>query len=133
MSYEGWMQYICESGHRFDGADAYQATKKIRCPHCQREPVLSNSVDDTNGDALGFIQDEDWAKFLHTPEEVKICDMGHKHVVKQATYLIPTEEEIKNMRTIVREWKIFRTPDGEEHHLIREYLIPRPKPPKAKK
>jgi hypothetical protein len=125
MSYEGWSQCLCEEGHLFNGPDPWQASKKIRCPHCNREPVVINMVDVTNGDCYGFIPEEEWERFLYTPKRVETCNLGHQHILAQATYFIPSEEEMEYMRTRVDEWKEQKVPEGAEYIPVRVYIKPR--------
>ncbi len=106
MSYEGYLQNICESGHRFDCPDdRFYCRKEPLCPFCQKRIVLCNPVDTTNFESLGFISDEDWERFLHTPAKTQVCNLGHTHVLEEPTYLIPNEEELKAMRTVIVGWE----------------------------
>lgn len=120
MSYEGYTQNICESGHRFDCGDLLHLRKEPLCPHCKRRICWSNAVDQTNGEDVGLILEEDWVKFLHTPEEIQVCNLGHSHITKPATYLVPTPEEEQLLRTVIVDWK---EPDSEGEALpVRVYL-----------
>lgn len=101
MSYEGYTQNLCENGHRFDGGDWLHSSKEPLCPICKRKVVWINSVDQTNFEDVGFIPDEEWERFLHTPEETQVCNLGHTHIVKHATYLVPTEEQVAHLRTYI--------------------------------
>lgn len=105
MSYEGYSQNICEFGHRFDTPDLYHLEEEPLCPHCGHKIVLANAVDETNGDNVGYISDEDWNKFLHTPKKTEKCNLGHEHVLEEATYLIPSDEELKALRQMIVDWK----------------------------
>lgn len=50
MSYEGFEEYICKSGHYFS-FDAYQGfdPTKDSCPHCTQPVAYWRAVDETNG------------------------------------------------------------------------------------
>lgn len=50
MSYEGYEQCLCATGHLFE-FDCYQAPdlNKFRCNHCGQAIVWANNVDETNG------------------------------------------------------------------------------------
>lgn len=60
--------------------------------------VWYNLVDDTNGEASGEIPEDEWAKLQLTEKVVEKCNLGHDHVTHEATYRIPTKEELKSMR-----------------------------------
>jgi hypothetical protein len=94
MSYEGYEQHLCVRGHRFDVPCSYEAV----CP-CGAPSVWVNPVDDTNCDETGVIPAADWAKFRLTDEVVKTCDLGFQHVVEEATYRAPTDEERKSLQS----------------------------------
>ena len=47
MSYEGYVQYLCEKGH-YHTQDCY-ADDATQCPTCKRKIIWQNSVDETNG------------------------------------------------------------------------------------
>lgn len=105
MSYEGYTQNLCENGHRFDVDVHARYGKEPLCPICGRRAAWSNSVDETNCEAAGFIPEEEWDHFLHTREETEVCNLGHTHIVKHATYLIPTEEQAAPLRTYIARWE----------------------------
>jgi len=107
MSYKGYCQYICKKGHRFDGIDIWRARDggvDVRCNICKATWVVANEVDKTNGEEFGYICEQDWHSFLDTPEKVVICNYGHMHVLEHATYRIPSESEIYNIRTCIIRW-----------------------------
>ncbi len=52
MSYEGSVQHICEKGH-YTSSDCY--TEAETCCVCEAKLVFRNAVDETNGDAYGYI------------------------------------------------------------------------------
>lgn len=83
MSYEGRVQYWCKQGHYWtQGCWDDEPTK---CAFCSSLVVRRNGVDDTNGEADGYIEPviATEAVFCHCGE----C--GNKHVKKRATYVIP--------------------------------------------
>lgn len=107
MSYEGYCQYICKNGHRFDGIDIWQARDAevdVRCNICNAKWNFINEVDKTNGEDFGYICEQDWYRFLVTSEKIAICNYGHKHVLEYATYRIPDESETYNIRTCILGW-----------------------------
>lgn len=97
MSYEGRVQAICEKGHRYDGHEPY-GYPFITCPICNSPAAWTNDVDDTNCQALGFIPNKEFDKFIDVPAVKKVCDLGHEHIITHATYRIPSDEETKKMR-----------------------------------
>jgi len=105
MSYEGYNQFICTSGHRFDTPDNYGS--RPRCAICGEEPAWCNSVDETNCESYGVIRD--FSSLLIEPEQVETCNLGHAHVVKHARYRPPTEQEAQALRYY---W------DGERFHKL---------------
>ena len=104
MSYEGYTQNICEEGHRFDTDVGCWFGKEPLCPVCSAKVCWSNGVDQTNFEEDGFIPDEDFARFLHTPGETQVCSLGHTHIVRHATYLVPTQEQVEPLRTYIDGW-----------------------------
>lgn len=95
MSYEGREQHICKAGHRFDTGCRYEDDLPP-CPICQEPSVWYNAVDDTNCDSDGVILD--WSSLLLTPAVVETCSLGHQHITKEATYRVPTEAELLQLR-----------------------------------
>lgn len=95
MSYKGYVQAICENGHRYD-FEAYESDAV--CPVCKGRPSFENGVDNTNGCSHGHVLSEEWDRFLLGVETVVTCNLGHPHVVQHATYRIPTKEELKPLR-----------------------------------
>jgi hypothetical protein len=91
MSYEGRLQLICANGHRYETQDVYD-TDGEPC-HCGARSIWSNSIDDTNCEAVGEIPEDAWKTFLLTPEVEETCNLGHTHVIREATYRVPTKEE----------------------------------------
>lgn len=101
MSYEGFEQHICANGHHFNTGPTYSFDDddKPICLICNAKSIFCNCVDDTNCENLGVILEKDWKKLLLTPEESKICNLGHLHVVKEATYRVPSKEELEKLRS----------------------------------
>lgn len=97
MSYEGYEQHICQNGHYFETDCSYFSNSEL-CPWCQATSAFINSVDCTNGDNDGIILDSVWDEFLICPAVKQTCNLGHEHIVRQATYRIPTQEELKKIR-----------------------------------
>lgn len=91
MSYEGYIQSLCEKGHQGPDIDCYSSSsEEIKQHKCQAlvegEQCLAslgwtNSVDDTNCDSRGY-------RFMEqlTEQVVKTCDMGHEHIWTAATF-----------------------------------------------
>lgn len=107
MSYEGHEQHICKAGHRFD-TDCYD---EDRVCHCGEPSVWHNSVDDTNCNDDGEIID--WSSLLLEKKDatVRLVDEKGYWLDPQSspqwsedTYRIPTEAELKRLRTYY-DWK----------------------------
>lgn len=98
MSFEGYVQAICETGHYFEH-DAYCDDGDRKC-HCGVKSAWTNLVDDTNCDAFGEIAFSVLEEKLQIePERVEKCSLGHMHCVAEAIFRIPSEEEVVMMRT----------------------------------
>ncbi|MBI3632900.1 MAG: hypothetical protein HY226_01260 [Candidatus Vogelbacteria bacterium] len=102
MSYEGYVQVLCENGH-YHTLDAYdmivsdsidwqmyrgygsdEARKPWAC-FCGKDMVWVNQVDETNCESVGYVE-------LEVKTEARLCtcdDCGNKHVKEQMTYKIP--------------------------------------------
>lgn len=101
MSYEGYEQHLCKSGHLFSqDAQCFvgEELDKPDCPHCGESSVFCNSVDDTNGEEWGIIPKKEWEALQIHAEVKKICNLGHEHVITEATYRVPTREMLLRMR-----------------------------------
>ena len=108
MSYEGYVQRICEAGH-LSRADAYDDPSTCFCGH---KVVFRNSVDQTNGDDMGIIPAFELQKLLLSREERTACPTcGACKVTQQALYRVPSEGELKFMRH-------YREHDGVLHPLV---------------
>ena len=105
MSYEGFEQHICKSGHQFTIPCQFlfgmESMEKEKCPYCQEVSAWYNCVDDTNYECWGIIND--WSSLLLTREEVVICEFGYSHIVTRATYRVPTKKELNQLRQYLDE------------------------------
>lgn len=110
MSYEGRIQCLCRNGHRFT-LDAYSEANNC---HCSARIVFHNDVDDTNGEACGEIPNHCWEQLIISPEEVEVCNLGHRHIMKEALYRPPTPGELIFMRYMY--W-------DESHEMVPIYLL----------
>ena len=96
MSYEGREQHICANGHLFETSCSYQFDEGIvECHHCNAPSVWENSIDDTNGEAYGEIMHQEFDKLLIKAATYETCNLGHRHQVTEATYRIPSKNELK--------------------------------------
>ena len=108
MSYEGYVQRICEKGH-YSTADAFEEYGYVpgyeeedlpRC-HCGAKIVWRNSVNETNCEGFGYI---DMAPFLIKEAQTSTCaHCGHTSIVSKEKYRVPTEDETKAAQTYRRE------------------------------
>ncbi len=82
MSYEGYVQMLCAAGH-LRLRDVYE-TDPERCD-CGQPFVFTHDVDETNCEPrpLTFT--------VAQPAEFEYCNLGHRHCVREATYVIPAE------------------------------------------
>jgi len=80
MSYEGYVQYWCKSGHYW-AADCY--SPEPYCPICKEKAIFENGVDETNCESVGFI-------FPELREEC-ICPTCKRPIKR--LYKIPKKEE----------------------------------------
>lgn len=99
MSYSGYEQHFCKNGHYYE-ADIFYFTSGYPeiCPVCKQPSALVNSVDCTNGYNDGMIPPKFLEELLISPEVKEVCNLGHEHIVKYATYRIPTEDELDKIR-----------------------------------
>jgi predicted Zn-ribbon and HTH transcriptional regulator len=91
MSFEGYYQLLCPSGHHWT-ADVHSAEGKGRCPHCDSEPVWQNTVDLTNGSWDGNNWRIDGYIELKEATAAEICrcpNCDDEHVKTPPTYHIP--------------------------------------------
>lgn len=94
MSYEGYVQGICQNGHLNRYAEHYGSEPYI-CPDCKSDLAWQNAVDQTNCDEWGFIPPSEFAKLLISAEKRQTCNLGHQHVVHHAIYRRPKEGELR--------------------------------------
>jgi hypothetical protein len=91
MSWEGYIQCLCENGHQF-GVGPYD--EDMCCDICKGKITWSHPVDETNGCCC-----DDNSCCAHplplkvkTPAEYKECPTcHHKELVKHETYYKPGE------------------------------------------
>lgn len=110
MSYEGYIQALCEKGHynQFPDRMDFDLESEGSCQICGGKIVWVNSVDDTNGDAWGCIPHDLFNAFLSSFEKVETCNLGHQHITSHATYDQPSAEERDAVRSYltVNGWRI---------------------------
>lgn len=95
MSYEGYVQCVCDNGHYF----VCDAFGQAQC-QCGAAVAWDNDVDQTNCDAYGEIPYEVLSdKFLLEPAKAATCNLGHEHVIAIAVFRIPTKDESDPLRT----------------------------------
>ncbi|MBI3632293.1 MAG: hypothetical protein HY225_02500 [Candidatus Vogelbacteria bacterium] len=103
MSYEGYVQVLCENGHyhafdayddvvsnsidwaQFNGYGGVDQERKPWACFCGKDMVWVNNVDETNCESAGYVE-------LEVQTEAKFCtcvDCGNKHVTEAMTYKIP--------------------------------------------
>ncbi len=110
MSYEGYVQYICESGHYYTGPALYGEPNESVC-QCGKTAAWSNDVDDTNCDEYGIVPVAVLRESLLISEaQTQTCNLGHSHTVKEEVWRVPTPEETKG-------WRCYR--HVETYHKIR--------------
>lgn len=102
MSYEGYVQVLCEDGHlnehpydySGDGTDGgYGKNFLCSTDGCMRAQVFWNHVNETNGP-------DDSEKYCPGHMEFEIvkervfekCNLGHMHLISEDTYKIPDEQ-----------------------------------------
>ena len=102
MSYEGYEEHLCATGHQFE-ADAFagaaycwddSSAPSLFCPVCGEESVWHNPVDETNYEGFPY---NNYVEL--TAEEVcKCAECGNSHIKAEATYRVPTEKEMEKYR-----------------------------------
>lgn len=97
MSFEGYKQCICKSGHYYDTGNVYSHRKAI-CPICFEEEAWCNYVDQTNGNNYGIIFERNMNALIIMPEISQTCNLGHKHIQSPALYRIPKSGEMDEFR-----------------------------------
>lgn len=106
MSYEGYLEVLCENGHLnihnenagldYDERGPFVNYSNIKCPDCKSIAAFVNCVDATNGPPQGAI---DFDLFEISPQKVEKCNLGHFHIIKPAVYRIPTKDEAQAIRS----------------------------------
>lgn len=97
MSWEGYDQIFCMNGHYFTACEFWSPDYNNVCD-CGAKPALINTVDETNCDEAGVIPDEVLKTLIIKDVQTETCNLGHTHVVAEAIYRIPTEEEARKSR-----------------------------------
>ena len=93
MSYEGEVQAICANGHYDTFPEPYDmGYGNLTCSICKAKFGWTNSVDDTNCDAVGVIPSEVLETFV-VQTHSQVCNLGHTH--EEVIYRIPSEEETR--------------------------------------
>ena len=109
MSYEGYVQLICENGHLTSEDAYYHDGTEPECSICKGKILWENQVDQTNCDEFGAITINDMIKHFRIQEEKfeKCPTCNHTHMIKPNLYRIPTREETDNLRTMIieNEWE----------------------------
>lgn len=108
MSYEGREQNICRNGHYFvsDAYDGYDVddggpySNHPKCPKCSASVGWWNSIDDTNGNAVGEILLSDLEEhFLVSKAIDETCPTcRHTEQKKPDVFRVPTREETDSLR-----------------------------------
>ena len=101
MSYEGYEQVLCEHGHLSIvdcyswSHDEWRCEATVNGKPCGAKCAFINSVDETNGESCGIIEEFEVAQEVAT-EVCPTC--GHAKVVSHTRYKIPTPEQAQKMR-----------------------------------
>jgi hypothetical protein len=123
MSYEGYTQNLCSSvngAHFFCAAETY-GNEDIKCNYCGSPPGWTNSVDETNCDSYGFMDNDLINTLLVTPQVTETCNLGCLHITSPAIYRIPSETETKALRDEAdRRWSE-KNKIEEDKELIQEW------------
>lgn len=97
MSYEGRIQRICAEGHYDVLGAPYDFGQTLEPCLCGAETVWTNEIDDTNCDAYGKIDMEQFKIACAVKCTCKEC--GDVHVVQRAKYRVPSKAETDATRT----------------------------------
>ncbi len=108
MSYEGYEQLLCASGHYWTEDVHYHG--ELTCNACKQPPVWRNDVDETNGEGAGYINMADLLVSEATFDECSHC--GHRSELQPARYRIPSEEETHRLRLIFHQESGTWQPEG---------------------
>ena len=97
MSYEGHEQVLCKNGH-YSIVDAYDMYEfeEWRCGICNEPRAFHNAVDNTNCEAFGEIDINQFKIKEKVIEQCPTCN--HKKIIEEEIYRIPTEEERQKAR-----------------------------------
>ncbi len=98
MSYEGYVQCICKSGHYEEQPEPY-GEELAPCCVCEADIAWANRVDQTNCDNYGEIPFRViHEKFLVCSAITQTCNLGHKHVISEEVFRVPTQDETDPLR-----------------------------------
>jgi len=88
MSYEGYDQHICPSGHYWT-EDCYVSTGV--CPECNKLAIWQNPVDETNGTFRGDDRIDGFVDVvIKTPAKYEECPTcGHREMKEAPIFRIP--------------------------------------------
>ena len=87
MSYEGYSQFLCPTGHHWtlDCNCIFSSLEENSCPVCHMGAVCENTVDLTNGSFDGDERIDGYIKL----EEASRRECKECHSVLEITYKIP--------------------------------------------
>lgn len=85
MSYEGYVQKLCANGH-LRSYDYYDDEAENVCS-CGAAFVFRHDVDETNCEGVHY------PFVVATPAETQICNLGHVHITREQTYVIPSSAQ----------------------------------------
>lgn len=117
MSFEGYLQILCENGHLYTAdydyaGDGYpDCSCKFNSKVCGAKPHWYNIVDDTNLDTHGIIPQFEWEKLVVTQQQKSRWDGV---VLNDVTYSVPTEEQIKTIRYFEDENHLYIKVDNDD-------------------
>lgn len=105
MSYEGYEEFLCENGHYYTAACAFESESTAKCPHCKKKTKWWNAVDQTNG------MDEDVPATMSAPKkEIGFDDKwkedhyGNKYAVKILKFE-PDSDRWRKFVPFVQDWQ----------------------------
>jgi len=98
MSFEGYYQFLCKSGHSYN-IDVYEIDDKApSCPICKAPANWRNLVDQTNGsfDNDGKTRIDGFVELnIKTAGKTRVCKTcGDKHVSELTTFEIPKDKGV---------------------------------------
>ena len=102
MSFEGYDYVICSKGHltsqdslcESDTCNHLVSITETGITHCHAEIVWRNTVDQTNGEEVGFIKESDMNKFIIIPEVTETCShCGHTKKITSPACIVHQQEK----------------------------------------